>query len=195
MEVLNFDLKFLCRVHVTVVHWQASQTGSEKKRLSAAFWKTTSIQLQQPETAASAYEENSLSPHFFPSVWRQEDRLTATLYHRRGKVGLVEPTHARKHGLSEGSQGDQWARFKTAAAAFYTRAGTRGERKKNPSNNFHPRSRESSLTADAAAMMGCQPHCSWTSLHVTTSCSWGCRIFISSACLKFFLFFVCFRPA
>lgn len=139
--------------------------------------------------------ENSLSPHFFPSVWRQEDRLTATLYHRRGKVGLVEPTHARKHGLSEGSQGDQWARFKTAAAAFYTRAGTRGERKKNPSNNFHPRSRESSLTADAAAMMGCQPHCSWTSLHVTTSCSWGCRIFISSACLKFFLFFVCFRPA
>lgn len=46
---------------------------------------------------------------------------------------------------------------------------TRKKGGKNPSNNFHSESCESCLTVDAAAMIGCQPHCSRTSLHVTTS--------------------------
>lgn len=45
----------------------------------------------------------------------------------------------------------------------------KGGKKTNPSYNFHTESCERCPTADAAVMIGCQPHCSRTSLHVTTS--------------------------
>lgn len=46
---------------------------------------------------------------------------------------------------------------------------TRKKGGKTLQTNFHSESCESCLTVDAAAMIGCQPHCSRTSLHVTTS--------------------------